>query len=358
MKILCLCKRRPQGRDLLTRPYGRFYHIPLFLSQEGHNVSIILTSYKNDTRERIKKDGITWYSENLSPQICNFNPIRYWNRLNNIVKEEKPDWIIGFSDIWYGILAQKLSEKHNCKYMIDAYDNYESYIPWAKPIHLLWRRALKYADLVTAAGPGLADLLGKNRSKPAEIIPMTADPCFFPRDKQKCRTDLGLPLDKHIIGYSGSIYQSRGIEDLFSIYQIIKERLPNTILVLSGRKDKNINTPDGSIYLGYIEDDKMPKLINCYDVLAVVNQPSSFGDYSYPSKLYEAIASDVPIIASDTPSIKWILQKDSYTVDFTDTNSAALKIENAILSNNHPKYAQKISWKQSAKALSKLLNRS
>lgn len=38
---------------------------------------------------------------------------------------------------------------------IDAYDNYESYIPWLKLLHVLKRRALSRADLITAAGPNL-----------------------------------------------------------------------------------------------------------------------------------------------------------------------------------------------------------
>ena len=39
MKILMLSKRRPQGRDLFTRPYGRFFHLPRLLAEAGHTVS-------------------------------------------------------------------------------------------------------------------------------------------------------------------------------------------------------------------------------------------------------------------------------------------------------------------------------
>lgn len=328
------------------------------LSQQGHDVSIILTSYKNEPSERTIKHDIKWFSISASIGANKHNILTYWNKLNKIVSIEKPDWIIGFSDIWYGILASKLAKKYNCKYLVDAYDNYESYIPWALPFHWLWRKSLKHADIVTAAGPGLADLLSKNRQKKAEVIPMAADSCFFPMDKEKCRKNLGLPANNKIIGYSGSIYNSRGINDLFRIYEEIAKNSPDTALVLSGRKDKDINLPDGAIYLGYIEDDKMPELVNCYDVLAVVNQPSSFGDYSYPSKLYEAMASKIPVIASDTPSIKWILQDNNCIVDFSDTNSAKLKLEQALQLEDEPEYIRNSSWELCAHYLNELLNSS
>lgn len=56
MKLLCLCKRHPQGRDLFNRPYGRFFHLPRLLAERGHEVHLLLLSYRNDPSAK-RRDG-------------------------------------------------------------------------------------------------------------------------------------------------------------------------------------------------------------------------------------------------------------------------------------------------------------
>ena len=67
MKILFLSKRRPQGRDLLTRPYGRFFYIPRILSERGHDVCLLLLSYQKEARSRTMQHGMTWITESVFP---------------------------------------------------------------------------------------------------------------------------------------------------------------------------------------------------------------------------------------------------------------------------------------------------
>jgi glycosyltransferase involved in cell wall biosynthesis len=310
MKILCLSKRRPQGRDLLTRPYGRFYHLPVGLAQGGRSVKVILTSYHSDLRTVEERAGVEWQSLNLRPFFPNVGFFRYMRTIDQITKDFHPDWIVGFSDTWYGILAYFLARRHGAKSLIDAYDNYESYIPWAKPLHWLWRYCLKRATKLTAAGQGLADLMSRGRKESADILPMAADPYFYPMDKIECRQKLNLPLNKKLIGYSGAVYQNRGIELLFSAFEQLHRGQPEVQLVVSGRKSKSVKVPDGILWLGYIPDEQMPILMNSLDLLVVVNRQSSFGEYSYPAKLYEAMRCQIPVVATDTGGVRWILRDE------------------------------------------------
>jgi hypothetical protein len=135
MKILFLSKRRPQGKDLLTRPYGRFFNIPRILSERGHEVCLLLLSYKKEAPSREMQYGMTWITES----VFRTGPLAYFQRAERLAKEFKPDWVVGFSDTYYGILAAWLGERHRIRSAIDAYDNYESYIPWLKPLHLIWQ---------------------------------------------------------------------------------------------------------------------------------------------------------------------------------------------------------------------------
>jgi len=349
MRLLFLCKRCPQGKDLLTHPYGRFYYLPKVLANYGHEIHILLLSYKNEPKLALLKDGIHWTSLSLKKN----GPSGYIREAKKIIGEIHPDWIVGFSDTYYGILAQHLARRFGCRSLIDAYDNYESYMPWCKPLHYLWRRALSKADLVTAAGPQLAELMGQNRpNKPTVVVPMTADPTDFkPLDKKKCRQELGLPTDKKLVGYCGSIHSSRGIDVLFAAYKILLREHKEIELVLSGRKGAGVHLPDGTRWLGYLPDEKMPGLLNSMDVLTVLNKSSAFGNYSYPIKLYEAMCCQVPVVASATLAAKWILADfPDLLVEADDSNLLAKAIGRAM---HHEKidYGQRQGWERGADIL-------
>jgi glycosyltransferase involved in cell wall biosynthesis len=348
MKLLFLCKRRPQQKDLLIRPYGRFYYLPHLLSKKRHEIYILLLSYRHEPAEIIRNNNILWQSET----IFGLNPVNFLSQANRLVRKINPAWIVGFSDIYYGILAHWLAKKHGTRSAIDAYDNYESYIPWLKPLHLIWRRAIKDADVVTAAGPQLARYLNRFRPhKKVHIVPMAADANdFIPLDKQECRRKLNLPQDKKLIGYCGSINQNRGIRTVFSAFEGVRRVNPDTILILSGRLQKSLDLPANTKYLGYLSDDLVPILLNCMDVLLVPNQLTTFGNFSYSVKLYEAMSCQIPVVATATEPAKWILKDEAqFLAHPDDANDMAQKIMNA-LQLNRPSYDVQNSWEKSCEA--------
>lgn len=353
MKLFFLCKRRPQNRDLIERPYGRFYYLPKILAEKGHEVHILLLSNKIDPKISVQKDGIHW----VSISLIKHGPWGYLREAEKIVKQVKPDWLGGFSDTYYGILAQRLGAKYNIPSLIDAYDNYESYIPWCSPLHALWRKSLSKASLATAAGPSLADLLGKYRpGKPTEIIPMAADPLFQPMDKLACRKKLGLPLAKKLVGYSGStMVANRGIDLLFNVFNDLKSTIPDILLVLSGRKGRNITIPRQAHWLGYIPDDHMPFFMNCLDVLVVMNRPSDFGNYSYPVKLYEAMRCSIPVVVSRTLSTEWIMRHNQrMLVEPASPGDLSTTIRTA-LDHGQADYGTQKNWQVVGGVLAELL---
>ena len=294
------------GRDLIARPYGRFFYLPYYLAERGHDVTLLLLDYRNDAPVDMQRDGMRWISEPLAMR----NPVRYTGRLRRLLGVDRADWVVGLSDTYFGILAQHYGKKYAVRSCIDAYDNYESYIPWLTPLHKLWRRALSHADLVTAAGPGLAQYMSRQRNgRPAVVVPMAADPVgFTPMGQAESRSRMGLPVEGHLIGYCGSLHRNRGLDVLFAAIERLRETHPDLLLVLSGRRGKNMPVPESACELGYVEDEKMPLLLNSMDVLTVINRQSSFGNYSYPVKLYEAMACWIPVVATETPATRWILQ--------------------------------------------------
>jgi glycosyltransferase involved in cell wall biosynthesis len=355
MKILFLCKRRPQGKDLFVRPYGRFFFLPHLLSQHGHQVNLLLLSYKREQSFKRERNGIVWWSES----IYNTGPLKYLMRVENVVQRVKPDWMVGLSDTYYGILAQYFGKKYGIRSAIDAYDNYESYVPWFRLLHKCWRNAIKNATVVTAAGPQLAGYLKNSRpNKNVHILPMAADPNRFTiLDKKECRKKLNLPLDKKLIGYCGGINHRRGIDTVFRACDRLYNKNPNIFLILSGRKNKNIRLPENAKWLGYLADELMPILFNSMDVLLVANLLSAFGKFSYPVKLYEAMNCRIPVVAASTEPVRWILNgRNEHLANVGDPEDFAQKISN-LLDLDRIDYGRQNSWEESSKIFETILLR-
>jgi glycosyltransferase involved in cell wall biosynthesis len=353
MKLLFLGKRRPMGRDLIARPYGRFYHLPRLLAEAGHEVHSLLMDYRHGAAVDMHDSGVHWISRSLWPGKGG----SFGTQLLKLVRDVRPDWIIGCSDTYFGILAWYYGQKYGVRSCIDAYDNYESYIPWMLPLHAVWRKALQRADLVTAAGPGLLRLMSVDRGeRPGAIVPMAADmEGFEPLDQAACRQRLELPQSGRLIGYCGHIDQSRGLDVLFEAFEMLRKSHPEAELVLSGRLSRNTRIPVHARMLGYVADDKMPLLLNSMDVLVVVNRASRFGNHSHPVKLYEAMRCGIPVIATRTTATEWILANNQEClVNPGDAHDLCRQLA-ASLDRGAPVYGAITDWQGSAHSLEQAL---
>jgi glycosyltransferase involved in cell wall biosynthesis len=309
LKILFVAKRYPQQRDLIARPYGRFYHLPTELAALGHAVRVQLCSHRRLDSEAIERDGVVWSSHDF----FTLGVPRLLRTVESEVREFRPDWIVGCSDTWAGWLAHRLSRRVGCKLAIDAYDNYEAYMPANLPLHWLWRRAVRAADLVTAAGPQLAQKLGHSRHNPTDVhvLPMCADPNFLQMDRRECRQRLGLPTDVPLFGYSGGWTKSRGSDLVLKAFAMVRRQLSDSRLVLTGKPPAHAVSSPAVISLGYVDDALMPSVTNAVDVSCVVLADTSFGRFSYPAKLCEAMACGIPVAASATEAVAWMLGNDT-----------------------------------------------
>ncbi|SFK67416.1 glycosyltransferase family 4 protein [Rhodanobacter glycinis] len=353
MRLIFVCKRCPQNRDLLDRPYGRFHYLPRELAKLGHEVTVLLVSHQNHVSEHRVMDDVAWVSHDIRRR----GPLFLDRLLTQETRKFSPDLIIGLSDSWAGWLAYRLAKKLNVSLAIDAYDNYEAYMPWNLPMHWLWRRAIRVADLVTSAGPQLAQRLQSHRrgGHDVEVLSMAADPEFVPRDKSQCRDLLNLPQHVPLIGYIGSWAHNRGTSMLLDAFRRARKVQPTLRMVLSGRPPDYALREQGVIASGYVSDDALPTLINALDIACVVTADTSFGRYSYPAKLCEAMACGVPVVATATDPVRWMLgNRPEHLVPIGDASMFSQRVLD-LLAVPRAEYGPRTTWAMQAERLDYLL---
>lgn len=347
LRLLFVCKRRPQQRDLIDRPYGRFHYLPTLLASMGHDVRVMLCSHSNLPALECERNSVHWSCHDLR----SLGPRKFVAYALREATALHPDWIVGLSDTWYGWLSHHIARRTGARLAVDAYDNYESYMPWNLPLHYFWHRSIAAADVATAAGPQLAALLDRHRSKqmPAAIVPMAADPSFVPFERNAARARMELPPEIPLIGYFGSWARNRSTDVLLEAFRIVRKQKPSARFVLSGRPPAYALSEPGVLALGYIDDELLPIALSALDVACVITADTTFGRYSYPAKLCEAMACNVPVVATATEPVRWMLHDNAH---FLVPIGNARKIAERILDlfgHKRVAYPMQPTWADSAR---------
>ncbi len=133
--------------------------------------------------------------------------------------------------------------------------------------------------------------------------------------KEAMRDELCLPANTKIITYSGSIalYSWKGVDVFLDATHFLTEGDMRFMIVGGSISDihklRQKYTDDRILFMGRVSPHEVPKYLVASDVLVL---PNKTGDiisekFTSPMKLFEYMASGVPIVASDVPSIAEIL---------------------------------------------------
>lgn len=188
------------------------------------------------------------------------------------------------------------------------------------------------------------------------------------RDKSSIRKELGLPTGKHIIVYTGHLYQDRGVDTLVKAAKYLDDGY--LILIVGGVDDdiKRIsrlilrekvgsrvnltgNKPASSVPLYQLSSDAL---------VMPYSKRWRLQNWSSPMKLYEYMASGRPIISTDFETIRSVLDEKSCVFvkpDDPEEISEAIKrcIGDKEFSNSISRRAfeivQDFSWDKRAKRI-------
>ena len=179
---------------------------------------------------------------------------------------------------------------------------------------------IKKADCVIVTGQMDGEFLKKEYGLKNILLVRNLPRYYKPAVKLDLHSHLQIEKAKKIILYQGVLLKGRGIEKVF---EILKD-LPDHVFVIAGGGEfeehyKNlateVNINDQVYFLGKLTQENLPKVTTSADVgVALIENLSTSYYYALPNKLFEYIMAEVPVIVSNLPQMKEVV--DKYDVGF------------------------------------------
>ena len=181
-----------------------------------------------------------------------------------------------------------------------------------------------------------------------------------------------------VCGYFGQLYEGRGIE----IIESMARQRPNTLFLVYGGETKEVcrcredNHQLPNIFFGgQVSHPKAQELMRCVDFLLMPYQSKvsigvkghDTGRWMSPMKMFEYMASGVPIISSDLPVLREVLVDGKNAILVSPSNqlewcgaldrlSSDVSLANSIGNRAHLDYRERYTWGVRARAILSLWN--
>lgn len=248
--------------------------------------------------------------------------------------------------------------------------------------HDLPHKASKYINIlkkikkiVAITSPLAKEIIGLGVvPQKVKVFPDGVDFAEFSNIKEtkgEVRARLNLPQDKKIVIYTGHLYDWKGVQTLANTSELLPE---DYLIVFVGgttedvKKFKNINSDKSNIVItGAVAHELIPFYLKAADVAILPNSAKLkiSEKYTSPLKLFEYMASGVPIVASNLESLRDVLN-DQNCLFFEADNyqslaSAIIKICQSTdlaksISVNGKEIVKNLTWEKRAQAIVSFIN--
>lgn len=231
---------------------------------------------------------------------------------------------------------------------------------------------IKKADYVMVTGPMDCEFLKKEYGIKNLILLRNLPRYYKPELNLDLHSHLLIDKSNKIILYQGVLLKGRGIEKIFSVLN----DLPDCVFVIAGGGEfeqhyrklaDEMKVSDKVFFLGKLTQDELPKITASVDVgVSIIENLSISYYHALPNKLFEYIMADVPVIVSNLPQMKEVVEKYDvgYAVEFENKDELISAIKK--LTEDEDLYeskkqnchiaSQELNWEKEVVSLLKTLN--
>ena len=194
----------------------------------------------------------------------------------------------------------------------------------------------------------------------------------FPKiSKEMARKKLGFPANRPIALYWGNFKKWKGVDTLAEAVPFLESIL---VVMVGGTKESDIarirektENLDNVLVEGFKPQEKLPWYLAAADVLVLPNSARDENSrlYTSPLKLFEYMAAERPIVSSDLPSLREVL--NNRNAAFFKPDLARSLSETILMLLAHPELQKKLArqaredvkkytWTKRAKNISNFIN--
>lgn len=209
-----------------------------------------------------------------------------------------------------GFGAVKWAQRNGLPVVCTAHGNdinIDPYFNWLTLAQTKW--TIRTADAMIAVSNALRQrMLQLERPRRTRVIPSGIDlNVFHPVPRDTAREQLGIPLDKSVVLFVGSLLPVKGVQYLMGALARVLQHVPNSSLVLIGegplRNDLQASAARLGIsasitFAGRQERALIPRWMAAADLLVLPSENEGM-----PLVVLEAMASGLPVVASDIGGI-------------------------------------------------------
>lgn len=241
------------------------------------------------------------------------------------------------------------SRRTRGKLVYDAHELYTElrYVPKAQGVvfRLIERILVRRVDAMITTNDVVADLYSQRYGirKPTVLMNCPAYNPQRPGDSNNgLRATLGMPPSEPIVIYSGGLQQDRGLEQMVDAMQFLgrgvlvflgwgyQEPLLRDLAAARGL-DKRV------VFCPPVPSNEVSEYISSASVGIICTQNTSLNNYySSPNKLFEYLTAGLPVVASDFPFLRLVVETHHIgkTCDPTDPQDIAQALA-WVLSDEH-----------------------
>lgn len=260
----------------------------------------------------------------------------------------------------------------------DAHEDWPAMIQEKKIVKYfvknLERILVKYVDHVVTVNETLAKKFKKFKCpvtiiyNASELEDFKPDPKSFFTLRKKLKIS---PKDK-IILFHGGISKERGIDKLVIAMNYLNNPRIKCLIVGNGPYLKHVKRmakkKNRCLFTGAVPYEDIPKYVGLSDVGVVLFQPTPNNVIATPHKLFDYLAGGLPVIVSEFPEMKKIIEENNcgIAVDPTSPEEIAKTIRYLVCNDRIRKKMtknaiivarEKYNWKKMGETLKKLYKR-
>ncbi len=174
---------------------------------------------------------------------------------------------------------------------------------------------IKKVDHIITTGKLDSEFLIKKYNVSEPILLRNLPRYLKTEQENNLKSILDIEKNRKILLYQGIIHQGRGLLPVFNILKQLKK----CVFVILGdgeftdfyrTKVKNLNIEDQVIFAGKINQDELLSYTKTADIgLSIIENLSFSYYYALPNKLFEYIMAEIPVVVSNLPQMKEIVEK-------------------------------------------------